>query len=398
MGYALCMKWTTPNPLLQSMHFHPSIARKYKLEKRSHRYALLQNTKGLEALIEHNPKRAWVLIDALVADVLERAAFLSQSTPDRIKLGLHIGGQEMQAMDQETVGIEALWTLPLRMRVDVFEKRPFLPAANRQFAAWFRGFHLKKLQDVEYGPLLAVAWMTPQQRQELMALLVINEAKKDTDIRDPQKMMGAEYLLGCEPSDWDEHDYLAASHGIQRWLERLFFQVSPHQCTWIRHLNPLLGEWFPDYWNSARDHQSHENVRQNTLAALETMTFAVDEWYSWWSWHALVASPTARNSKAQWATTVPVMNQNGLYRGVRQPLSRPQGAQSIDLDIVQRMQSKHPAMAHAYTQWASIAAATLGPGTGDVKWVQRMWDMYNASLRGSVQESLSVEGLLFQGQ
>lgn len=392
------MKWTTPNPLLQSMHSHPDIARKYKLEKRSHRYALLQNTKGLEALIAHNPKRAWTLIDALVADVLERAAYLSESTPNRIKLGLHIGGQEMRAMDLETVGIEALWTLPLRMQADVFAQRPRLQAVNRQFAVWFRGFQMKKLPDIEYGPLLASAWMTPKQRQELMALMVINEAKKESDIRDPQKMMGAEYLLGCEPADWDEHDYLAASHGIQRWLERLFFQASPHQCTWIRHLNPLLGEWFPDYWNSAKGHQNHEDVRRNTLAGLEAMTFPVNEWYSWWSWHALVASPTARTTKTQWTTSIPTMNQNGLYRGGRQPLSRPHGAQSIDLDIIQRMQVKHPAMSQAYTQWAGMAAATLGPDTGDVKWVQRMWDMYNASLRGVVQESLPIEGLLFQGQ
>ncbi len=392
------MKWTTPNPLLQSMQSHPDIARNYKLEKRAHRYALLQNTRGLEALIEHNPKRAWSLIDALVADVLERAAYLSESTPNRIKLGLHIGGQEMRAMDLETVGIEALWTLPLRMRADVFAQRPFLQAVNRQFAVWLRGFKMKKLPDIEYGPLLAAAWMTPNQRQELMGLMVVNEAQKDNDIRDPQKMMGAEYLLGCEPLDWDEHDYLAASHGIQRWLERIFFQASPDRCTWIRHLNPLLGEWFPDYWNCAKGYQSHEDVRQNTLAALEAMTFCVDEWYSWWSWHALVASPTARTTKAQWTTTVPVMNQNGLYRGGRQPLSRPHGAQSIDLDIIERMQAKHPAMSRAYSQWSGLAAATLGPDTGDVKWVQRMWDMYNASLRGVVQESLSVDGLLFQGQ
>ena len=205
--------------------------------------------------------------------------------------------------------------------------------------------------------------------------------------------MGAQYLLGCEPASWDDHDYLAASHGIQRWLERLFFQVSPHQCFWILRPNALLGEWFADYWQAARGHQDHEDVRKNTLAGLNAMTFSVGHWYSWWSWHALVASPTARN-KSTWSASVPAsMGTNGIYRMGRQPLSRPHIGPRIDEDIVEAMQTKHPEMALAYRNWSGLAACTLEPEAGDVKWVHRMWDMYQASLRAP-SEALPIDGLI----
>lgn len=387
------MKWTAPNPLLRAMQSHPALPRKYRLEKRHHRYALLQNTQGLEALIEKDHKAAWALIDALVADVLVRAAGLSESTPDRIRFGLYIGGTEVKTMDLETVGIEALWTLPLKMNLAMFQARPVLKAVDKQMEIWFRGFRIGRYKDIEYGPLLAAAWMTQDQRRELLSLAIDNDKKKA--VQEPQKMMGMEYLMGFEPSTWDDHDYLAASHGVQKWLERLFFQTSPHQCFWISHLNPLLGEWFADYWQAARGHQEHELVRENTRAGLEAMTFAPDQWYSWWSWHSLVASPTLRNKKDWLIAPAPSMGQNGVFRQSRLPLSRPLGGLGIDLDIVDAMRAKHPEMALAYLHWAELAAATLEDSAGDVKLVQRMWDMYNASLRGDdAGESLSLEGLV----
>lgn len=386
------MKWNAPHPLLRAMQSHPALPRKYRLEKRDHRYALLQNTRGLEALIEKDYKAAWALLDALLADVLVRAAALSVSTPDRVRFGLYISGTDVKTMDLETVGIEALWTLPLKMNPAMFHARPVLKSTNKKMEEWFRGFRIGKYKDIEYGPLLAAAWMTDKQRKELLTLAVANDKKKE--VREPQKMMGIEYLMGCEPSTWDDHDYLAASHGVQKWLERLFFQTSPHQCFWMPRLNPLLGEWFADYWQAARGHQEHDLVRENTLAGLEAMTFPTQEWYSWWSWHSLVASPTARNKK-DWAIA-PVVNtgQNGIFRQSRQPLSRPLGGPAIDPDIIDRMRAKHPDMTLAYVRWAELAAATLEPSAGDVKWVQRMWEMYKASLQGSAQESLPLDGLL----
>lgn len=387
------MKWNAPHPLLRAMSLHPDLTRKYRLEKRDHRYALLQNTKGLEALIEKDHKQAWSLIDALVADVLVRAAALSESTPDRIRFGLYIGGTEVKTMDLETVGIEALWTLPLKMKPDVFRSRPMLKSVNKHMTMWFRGFRIGKYKDIEYGPLLAAAWMTPAQRQELLALAIEKDKKKEKP--EPKKIMGVQYLMGAEPPTWSEKDYFAASHGVQSWLERLFFQTSPHQCFWINNLNPLLGEWFADYWQASRGHQNHELVRQNTMAGLDAMTFPVDQWYSWWSWHSLVASPTSRNKKDWAITPASPTGKNPIYKANSLSLSRPQCGLGIDLDIIDNMRAKHPEMALAYVQWAELALATLSPDPGDVAWVQRMWEMYTASLSGeTIQDSLPLDGLL----
>lgn len=388
------MKWNTPHPLLRAMQSHPDLTRKYKLEKRGHRYALLQNTKGLEALVERDSKKAWTLIDALVADVLDRAAKISESTLERFQFGLYIGGNEVKKMNEEMTGIEALWTLPLRMKASVFRDRPLLKSINKELDIWFRGFHIGKFKDIEYGPLLAAGWMTVLQRQKLMGLILENEQKKDKNIRDSHKIMGAQYLLGCEPNDWNEHEYLAASHGVQRWFERLFFQTSPHQCSWISHLNPLVGEWFVDYWQAAAGHQTHEEIRSNTQAGLDAMSFPLNRWYSWWSWHSLVAvaaqSKSDRNGR-KWHLHA-ALGPNKIYRPSRQSSMRPCGS-SIDLDIVAGMRTKHPQMAIAYERWADLAACTLDPDAGNVKWVQRMWDMHNASLRAP-EESLPLDGLL----
>lgn len=381
------MKWNTPHPLLRAMQSHPDLTRKYKLEKRGHRYALLQNTKGLEALVERDSKKAWTLIDALVADVLDRAAKISESTLERFQFGLYIGGNEVKNMNEEMTGIEVLWTLPLRMKASVFRDRPLLKSVNKALDIWFRGFHIGKFKDIAYGPLLAAGWMTRLQRQKLMALIFENENKKKENIRDPQKIMGAQYLLGCEPSTWNDHEYLAASYGIQRWLERLFFQTSPHQCSWIANLNPLVGEWFSDYWYAAKGHQMHEAIRRNVQAGLDAMSFPVDRWYSWWSWHSLVAvaAPVQPERPGrQWSSLVMLIQNNA---------HRPKRKLGIDLDIVAEMRTKHPQMAIAYERWADLAACTLEPDAGDVKWVQRMWDMHNASLRAP-EESLPLDGLL----
>ena len=385
------MKWNTPNPLLRSMQSHPDLTRKYRLEKREHRYALLQNTSGLEALIEKDHKKAWSLIDALVADVLIRAAALSESTLDRIRFGLYIGGTDVKTMDLETVGIEALWTLPLKMKPALFHARPSLRAVNKNIQIWLRGFRIGKYKDIEYGPLLAAAWMIPAQRRLLLELAV--EKNKNKIAREPQKIMGVQYLMGCAPLTWNEHDYLAASYGVQQWLERLFFQASPHQCFWIANLNPLIGEWFADYWQASQGHQEHELIRQNTLAGLDAMTFPVDNWYSWWSWHSLVASPTRRNNR-KWEGMVwwSSRRNRGLNKGAQGRIAYSDG-KPIDMDIVESMQRKHPAIALAHSQWAELSKATLAPTSGDVQWVQRMWDMYNASLAPS-EESLSIDGLL----
>jgi hypothetical protein len=388
------MKWNVPHPLLQAMRWHPDLTRKYRLEKREHRYALLQNTKGLEALIEKDYKGAWSLIDALVADVLVRAASLSESTPDRIRFGLYIGGTEVKTMDLETVGIEALWTLPLKMEAAIFKARPILKAVNKKMDIWFRGFRIGKYKDIEYGPLLAAAWMTAGQRIELLRLAQENDKKKE--VPEVQKMMGVAYLMGYEPSTWNDQDYLAASHGIQNWLERLFFQTSPHQCFWISRINPLIGEWFPDYWQASSGHQEHGVVRKNTLAGLEAMTFPLDSWYSWWSWHSLIASPTRRNKKDWALAPFRPGRQNSIYRQTRQSLLRPQGGPGIDLDIIESMRAKHPEMALAYFRWAELAAATLEPDAGDVRWVQRMWEMYNSSL-AAIGDSFPLDGLLGAG-
>lgn len=385
------MKWNTLNSFLQTSSVRHGLQRKYNLQKRSHRYALLQNSDDLQALISHEHKKGWALVDSLIADVLDRAAELSASTPERIRLGMYISSQEVKNLDVETVGIEALWTLPLRMDISVFQARPRLTSFNKQLELWLRGFRLGKLKDVEYGPLLAVAWMTQEQRNTLMSLMVIHENKKYEETRDPLRMMGAQYLLGCAPDSWDGHDYLAASHGVQRWMERLFFQTSPHQCFWIAKPNALLGEWFPDYWAAARGHQSHETVRENTLRGLNAMTFPLEDWYSWWSWHSLAASPTSRNKK--WSFMAPTSTQNGIYRLGRQPLSRPNGEIPIDLDIVDIVKRQHPQMAAAYETWSGLALCAVERDAGDVKWVQTMWDMYCASLRNP-EESLSVDGLL----
>lgn len=385
------MKWNTPNSFLLSAATNKIIHRKYNLEKRSHRYALLQHSDDIQALIARDHKKGWSLVDSLLADVLDRAADLSASTPERIRLGMYISSREVKNLDVETVGIEALWTLPLRMDRAVFQARPHLTSFNKQMELWLRGFRLGKLKDVEYGPLLAVAWMTPVQRKTLMDLLVVYEHGKFPENRDPLRMMGAQYLLGCEPSDWNGHDYLAASHGVQRWMERLFFQAAPHQCFWMTNTNPLLGEWFPDYWSAARGHEDHELVRQNTLQGLQAMTFPLENWYSWWSWHSLVASPTSRNK--QWTFTAPTSAQNGIYRLGRQPLSQTNTGTPIDTDIIQTMKDKHPTMSALYTEWSELALCAVERDSGDVKWVQTMWDMYNASLR-EPEESLPIDGLV----
>ena len=388
------MKWNIPNPLLRAMQTHPALTRKYKLEKRGHRYALLQNTIGLEALIERNAAQAWALIDSLVADVLEQAAKISESTLERFQFGLYIGGHEIKKMNEDMVGVEALWTLPLRMKASVFLARPVLKSINKALDSWFRGFHTGKLKDIEYGPLLAAGWMTGLQRQKLMTLILENDNKKKKDIRDPHKIMGAQYLLGCEPSNWNDHAYLAASHGVQRWLKRLFFQTSPHQCFWIADLNPLVGEWFVDYWQAAAGHQTHDDIRSNTQAGLDAMSFPVERWYSWWSWHSLVAVAARvkpdRNGRT-WYLHVAI-GTNKIYHPSRQFVGQ-LGGSGIDLDIVAEMRTKHPQMSIAYERWADLAACTLKPDASDVEWVQRMWDMHNASLRAP-EESLPLDGLL----
>lgn len=366
--------------------------KQYNLKKRSHRYALLHDVELLECLIRQDFKRGWQILDLLLADVLLRGASISASTSNRILLGLHIGGVEQRTMDKETSGIEALWTLAMLLDPLLMNKRPILSAFNRAVELWLRGYSLNKTKDIEYGPLLAVAWMTLSQRQKLMSLILDKEDKKTTDIREPQKIMGAQYLLGFEPLSWDQHEYIAASHGVQQWMERIFFQVAPAQCTWIKNINPLIGEWFPMYWAATKEQPLA--VRKNSIMrGLEQMTFPVDAWYSWWSWHALVTSQNPC-SKTHGYGSIVTMPSNGVYPRHIQPLTRHKKDEDFPLDLLTFMSEKHSSMDIAFSYWAPLAACTISKDSGDIKWVHRMWEMHKASLLKTPQLSLDIVGLL----